>query len=137
MKVFKLSQVRFLILESSFPLSVETKKKLSKPFNLLVAASDFSDASSFNSIILREMIELGCREICCVGKNSESLHDSIDSIIEDIEAFEVVTTWHTDIEEGVDYFIRFAGGRPNCLLAITDNDENITSAILESISNGQ
>lgn len=55
------------------------------------------------------LIGHGCREFCCVGQEAEQLHDSIDWIIEDMQALDIVTTWHQDIVEACEYFVFAAG----------------------------
>jgi len=64
------------------------------------------------------VIEKGCVEFCCVGPEAEQLHDSLDWIVEEKGALEVVTTWHTDDADACEYFIHAAGGGSPSLLAL-------------------
>jgi hypothetical protein len=75
-------------------------------------------------------MDLGCIEFCCVGPQAEQLHDSLDGIVEERGALEVVTTWHTDYSEACEYFLFAAGGKPPTLLALISSRPDL-AALLE------
>jgi len=93
-------------------------------FVAMIPAFGNEDQRAAEAIVV-ELIDLGCAEICCIGPNAEMLHDAIDLIVEDKEALGVVTTWHEDLLEGCEYFLRTAGGRPMCLLALVCDQSNL------------
>jgi len=77
-------------------------------FALLVAAYTESDCVA----VLRSvgaLVDQGCSEIACVGPRAETLHDSIDTKLEDLGAEAVMTTWHHDFLDGCEYIFFGAG----------------------------
>jgi hypothetical protein len=79
------------------------------PFAALLPACTLADISAAESAAM-SLITIGCKEMCCVGPLAEQLHDSLDCVIEDIERYEILTTWRQDIDEGHEYFFTAAGG---------------------------
>ncbi len=133
-QIVELGAGRTLFIESTCTLAPETKNRLSKGFVVMLHACNGQELQAATDIV-SEMIYLGCNEFCCVGQASETLHDSIDGIIEDKEAFDIVTTWHTIIKEGSEYFLNVAGNRPNSLLALVADDEEHVVTLLKVASN--
>jgi hypothetical protein len=100
-----------------------------RPFAALVPAFDPGERQQVEAMT-GTLVDLGCREFCCVGPQAEQLHDSIDGIIEDRGAIELVTTWHTDYSDACEYFLFAAGGRPPSLLALVSAHPDL-AALLE------
>lgn len=70
------------------------------------------------------LLDRRCIEFCCVGSRAEELHDRLDEVIEDREEFDVVTTFHADIEEACEYFLFAAGAaEPQLLAMVLDHPE--------------
>ena len=70
-------------------------------------------------------------EICCLGPEAELLHDKIDAHLEDQMLINVVTTWHTDWEDGKFYFLSLAGGGDELTLiaAVADHPDLVSLLI--------
>lgn len=66
--------------------------------------------------IARQLIDLSCIEICCVGTLSSEFHDRLDSVLEEREELFVLTTSIVDEEEACEYFIFGADGAEAKLL---------------------
>ena len=91
---------------------------IQRPFVALLPAFNASEREQAEAIT-KDLIDLGCVELCCVGPEAEQLHDALDSIIEAGNALEVVTTWHEDPMDACEYFLHAAaGGRANLLALI-------------------
>jgi hypothetical protein len=93
---------------------------------MLPAYDEDLDASA---AIAADLVDLGCAEICCVGPRAEELHDSIDGIVEDKGALHVVTTWHVGLEEGSEYFVDAAAGRPFLLMGLVADHPDLAAAL--------
>lgn len=86
--------------------------------------------------IVGTLLDMGCVEFCCIGPEAEFLHDSIDGLIEDRQAYSVVTTGHADSVDGCEYFIFAAGGGAKVLLGlITAHPELV--ALVEKMARGE
>lgn len=81
-----------------------------------------------------ELHRLGCIELCCVGPESEQLHDALDQVMEDKDACEVVTTWHTDATDACEYFLFAAGGGAAALLALVADHPDLTDLLKQTAS---
>jgi len=81
--------------------------------------------------IISPLLGKGCKEVCCVGLESEIFHDLLDDIIEDSSFFDVVTTWHKDVIEGCEYFLFAAGGQKTELLVFTFKHPEILSFLAD------
>lgn len=102
-------------------------KILTLPFATLVTASNQNELDAVLSIAA-SLVELGCKEFCCVGSDAELLHDNLDQLIEDAGSLDVVTTWHENTVEGCQYFLFAAGGQNLALLAlISQHPETLKS----------
>lgn len=100
------------------------KADIVKPFAVMLPAYNDAEQSVAKDIIAA-LVDFGCVEFCCVGRQAEELHDAIDWIIEDKNALSVITTWHEDIAEACEYFVYTAGSAPKCLLALIAEDSEI------------
>jgi hypothetical protein len=105
---------------------------LMPPFAVLLPASNKAELSEA-AVITTTLLDAGCIEFCCVGSEAESLHDSIDCIIEDRAAFEVVTTFHLDEMDACEYFLFAAGGGVKSLLALVSSHPKLVSILQEEI----
>lgn len=94
---------------------------------LLPAFTD--DERNAAAVLAAELVDLGCAEFCCLGPDSEELHDSIDVMIEDKERIEVVTTWHKSIDEGCEYFVHVAASQPRQLVALVGDHPLIAQSL--------
>lgn len=71
-----------------------------------------------------DLIRGGCIEFCCVGPESEQLHDELDDVIVEHGTLDVVTTWDEEAHEAVVYFLLAAtAGRCNLLALIQSHPE--------------
>jgi hypothetical protein len=91
--------------------------ELTAPFIVLVPAFDRDERDAVERGA-DDLLERGCVELCCVGPESEALHDALDSTLEDRGFLHVVTTWHTDATDACEYFLFAAGGGRAPLLAL-------------------
>lgn len=98
-------------------LRVSSALGVSSPFAVLIPASD-AELRAAAATLVPAMLDAGCVEFCCVGSQAELLHDEIDSELERRRAFEVVTTYHADMSDALEYFIFAAGGARIYLLAL-------------------
>lgn len=87
------------------------------PFAVLIAASCDEEQKQLLGFLER-ILNLGCKEFCCIGLKAESLHDHLDSLIEKADFLDVVTTSHKDSVEGCEYFLFGAGGQELTLYAL-------------------
>ncbi|PPK76058.1 hypothetical protein B0F87_104148 [Methylobacter tundripaludum] len=113
-------------------LKDELPINMSTPFSVLLPASNETECLEAGKFI-PTLLEMGCMEFCCVGSESEFLHDEIDSIIEDRGAFEVVTTYDVDEVEGCEYFLFAAGGGANSLLALVSEHPNLLNGLQNAV----
>jgi hypothetical protein len=105
---------------------------LRRPFVLLVPAYDEEEKQQVEAVA-EGLVELGCVEFCFVGPRAEEFHDFIDQIVESKGAFEVVTTWHTDVSDACDYFLFAAGGRSATLLALVCRHRDLLEPLEEEV----
>jgi len=114
----------FLSLDQSPSIS------LSQPFATLFPAFDEVERRQAEAMA-RILMAQGCVEFCCVGPEAELLHDSIDEIVEQKGALDVVTTWHTDYSDASEYFLFAAGGKPPTLLALVASHPDLVALLEE------
>ncbi|MBN2442945.1 MAG: hypothetical protein JXJ04_16420 [Spirochaetales bacterium] len=102
---------------------------MEKPFSILIESFDDKNYSSIDEI-LEIIIRKECKEICCVGKRADELHDYIDEKIEENELLHIITSSLSDdtADEICDYFLDVSGGKPSNLLVCCER-ENILKAI--------
>jgi hypothetical protein len=131
-QILEFGNDRILLIESNVRISEDMKKRLKIPFATLVYTDVELVGYTINQLI-KELIDLGCVEFCCIGPYADSLHDLIDMLIEDLEAYHIVSTADLNPIEGIDYFINTAGRRLNCLLVIAPGDNSIISEIVDII----
>jgi hypothetical protein len=98
------------------------------PFVALLPAFDVSERER-SEILASLLLQLGCIEICCVGRDAELLHDTLDGMLEERGALDVVTTWHAGEAEAVEYFLFAAGGGAATLLALTAEHPALTTLL--------
>lgn len=98
------------------------------PFAVLVVANDQEDLNEILGIA-NNLLELGSKEICCVGLIAECLHDQLDLLIENAELLDVVTTWHENAVEGCEYFLFGAGGQSLVLYGLISGHPEILDAM--------
>ena len=84
-------RIIFLSLDQASSTSV------GRPFVTLLPAFDERERRQAEAMA-GLLMDRGSVEFCCVGPESELLHDSIDEVIERRGALDVVTTWHTDYD---------------------------------------
>ncbi|ASF45589.1 hypothetical protein [Methylovulum psychrotolerans] len=105
---------------------------ISSPFAVLLPAANKTECLEAEKLIVT-LLKMGCIEFCCVGLESEFLHDEIDNIIEDNRAFDVVTTYDLDEVEGCEYFLFAAGGGIKSLLALVSGHPNLLNELQSMI----
>jgi len=98
------------------------------PFAALVTASNQEELDEVLGIA-SNLLELGCKEFCCVGLKAESLHDQLDLLIEKAGLLDVVTTWHEDAVEGCEYFLFGAGGQSLVLYGLISRHAELLDAM--------
>lgn len=98
------------------------------PFVALLPAYGPSERQQAEALS-RELVKLGCIEFCCVGPQSELLHDALDEIVEADGALEIVTTWIDDPTEAIEYFLYAAGGGRPDLLALVGGHPELHAAL--------
>jgi hypothetical protein len=75
------------------------------------------------------LLDLGCRELCCVGPEAEELHDSLDELVEQRGATDLVTTWHRDHEDACEYFLHAASGGTLSLVALVSAHPDLEAVL--------
>lgn len=100
------------------------------PFVALVPAFDPAERRVVETAA-NDLIDGGCVEFCCVGPESEMLHDALDDLIERKGTLEVVTTWHVDVADACDYFLFGASAGRAALLALVSAHPELVSALQE------
>lgn len=123
---------RALLLASRHTSVATVGEFLSAPFAAMVPAFGVEDQSAAEAV-MGAFVDRGCVEICCVGPDAESLHDGIDSIIEDKKYFDIVTTWHEDQYEAAEYFVLAAGGKSPMLVAFVQEQPQL-AALLRTVA---
>ena len=99
------------------------------PFVALIPAFTVEECATAVKIA-PSLVRSGCAEICCVGERAEALHDLLDSIIEDMEAFHVVPTFHVNEDDACEYFMFAAGGAAASLFALISPYPSLVSRLL-------
>lgn len=102
---------------------------VASPFAALVTASSQEELDEVLGIV-SSLLELGCKEFCCVGLKAESLHDQLDLLIEKAGQLDVVTTWHEDSVEGCEYFLFGAGGQSLTLYGLISRHPELLDAMV-------
>jgi hypothetical protein len=104
-------------------VGVPADHSIQPPFVMLLPAYSAPERQQVEALT-KELISLGCVELCCVGPEAELLHDALDEIIEAEDALQVVTTWIEDPSDASEYFLHAAaGGRANLLALIHSHPE--------------
>lgn len=93
-----------------------------------------TDEIALSLAVARMLIKLDCCEFCCVGPNSEQLHEELDIELEDEGRISIVTTSFTHEEEACEYFIFGAtGGTASIMLCLVADHVDIVSVLLQLI----
>ena len=121
------SGFRYLILESPF---CATQVSIPKPFAVLVPAFDESERRQIEEIAMN-LVNIGCEDFCCVGPESELLHDALDWLFVDNEneTIDVVTSAFEDESDACEYFLFAAGAQMFHLLALVSLHPELTSLL--------
>ncbi|WP_373085473.1 hypothetical protein [Sneathiella sp.] len=109
-------------------LSDFSVENISTPFAILVAAFSQQELDEVVGLA-KDLIELGCKEFCCVGVEAERLHDQLDHLIEDSGSYDIVTTWHDNLVEGCEYLLFGAGGQQIALFGLVSKHPEILEAL--------
>jgi hypothetical protein len=107
----------------------------STPFVFMVPASNQHERRHVEQVI-PSFLGSPCLEICCVGRESESLHDALDHMIEDRGLLDIVTTWEVDEREACDYFLNSASGGTGSLLALVLEHDGLTDELKRRSNRG-
>jgi hypothetical protein len=110
------------------PLTNDQLTLLRQPFAALLPSFEEADVAAGMTMVVA-LVELGCIELCCIGPGSERFHDRIDEVVEDMQRTDIVTTWHADVEDGVEYFVGFAGAGASCLVAFAANHAELAGCL--------
>jgi len=129
---FSLADGRTVII---FSLDESSRAVLESPFATLLPAFNEWERRQAERIA-DLLIDRGSVEFCCVGPEAELLHDSIDEIIENKAALQVVTTWHTDSFDASEYFLFAAGGRVHTLLALVADHPALVALLKKEAQSG-
>lgn len=100
-------QTRTLVASREFSI-VEGEPLFVKPDVSPVALlfdADRSDDIGSLLALARQYLTDGCVSISCLGDAAEELHDELDSVVEDYEASDVVTTWHSTLGDACEYLM--------------------------------
>jgi hypothetical protein len=98
------------------------------PFAALVAAFCQEERNEVLAVA-GLLLELGCKELCCVGFEAEPLHDDLDQLLEDSNRLDVVTTCHKNIVEGCEYFLFGAGAQRLVLYGLISRHPEVMDAL--------
>lgn len=129
-----LKENRMLTITSLAPAADHS---IQPPFVTLLPAYSEPERQQAEAVT-KELINLGCVEFCCVGPESERLHDRLDEIIEGEGALEVATTWIEDPIEASEYFLHAAGGGRTNLLALIRSHPDLHAVLeQEALRNGR
>ncbi|MBF9254949.1 hypothetical protein I2I11_16720 [Pontibacter sp. 172403-2] len=117
---------------------------------LLMAISDDKTSTILDEIV-RKSIDRDVCFVCTLGKQAEEFHDTFDEIIAlrkaDIEKahlpdYDIMTTWHTDFEDGV-WFATFLARDEEqeiktvfCLDAGRERSEKRIAELIKKINKG-
>jgi hypothetical protein len=101
------------------------------PFAMLVSIEGDAPSNEHLRAIEAVTASTNCLELSFVGAGSEELHDYADRMAEENGRTDLITTWHEDesIDDVAHYFLYVAGGAPELLLAIVDDDSPVRQAI--------
>lgn len=123
MRIMTLRSGRIVAIGS---LDEPLEQSFGKPFVVLVPAFNALERCQVESMA-NALMNLGCKEFCCVGPQAEQLHDSLDEIVEEQGAIEVVTTWHANFDDAFEYFEFAAGEGTFTLLALVSPHSDLAA----------
>ena len=89
------------------------------------SGTDIRDAEA----VAPDLLAPGCAEICCIGGLAEDLHYRLDWLIEDRGVLSIATTWDRDLDEGVEYFVKAAGGGTPDLCALVSRHPMVVECL--------
>ena len=124
---FTLSGDRKLIVSALGALPDES---IRRPFATLLPAFSASERHQAEAMTTK-LVDMGCVEFCCVGPESEQLHDALDEVIEARGVLGVVTTWHVDVLDACEHFLYAAGGERATLLALIAAHPSVEAKLKE------
>lgn len=124
---------RILLLQPLVPDLLVIDATFGRGFVSLIPAFTPEDEDSARAVVA-SLVQRGCIEVCFVGPRAEVTHDEIDSVVEDLGAINVVTTWDTDVTEGVEYFLKWAGGGALQLLGLVAGHDPVRRPLLTMAS---
>ena len=108
--------------------SVELRKVPAAPLVALLRAEERWDPAPLERLVVA-LLERGCIQFCCVGARAEEVHDAIDWIVEERDRLEIVTTWHAERVEAVDYVRCTAGLAGANVLALVEGDPTLVELL--------
>lgn len=92
------------------------------PVAVIFPACDAADCARAEARLL-DLVTAGCTEICCLGPESERLHDRLDFQLESTGRIHVVTTWFIDPQDLGAYLLSLDVERGPCLAFLADHPE--------------
>ncbi|MEF9388677.1 hypothetical protein V4890_24095 [Ralstonia solanacearum species complex bacterium KE056] len=108
-------------------------ENIASPFVALLPAYDGNERTKVKSLVPL-LLKRKCEQLCCVGLESEVLHDEIDDMLEELGMTDVVTTHHLDVTDACDYFIFAAGAFSTSLMAMVADHLDVVSALKIAIA---
>lgn len=116
-----------VILRKSEVRQALTINNISPTVALLTAWTKESVGSE--QLLIKILLQSGCKYFVCAGRYAEDLHDFIDQLIEDVEgqSIRIMTTYHDDesVDSVVNFFINVtnvANQDSDGLVAILNDD---------------
>lgn len=77
------------------------------------------------------LVELGCRELCCVGAFASEMEDELDVALEDRGDVGVITTSFADEVDAAEYFVLAASGaQEKLLVAVVDSHASLVGQLM-------
>ncbi|WP_176462260.1 hypothetical protein [Ralstonia solanacearum] len=108
-------------------------ENITSHFVALLPAFDGDERANVKSLV-PFLLKGRCEQFCCVGLESEALHDEIDDILEELKMTDVVTTYHLDVVDACDYFIFAAGAFSASFVALVADHLDVVSALKRAIA---
>lgn len=111
-------------------LSDETTSLLEKS-EFVVMLPAYSNEEMIAALdVAAGLIDLHCKEFCCVGASASELEDELDAILEIRGELSAVTTSFSNEIDAAEYFVFAAdGARTKILVAMVDGHVGIEGAL--------